>query len=106
MNVLSFNVNLSFRCPLYSDTESLHEQAVLKVAEAAKAEVGVNTKNLKIDPTADIKNYYSEMKKKAAPLPPGVVNVSLSVKFFYQFCMFIGIYSQMKLMCVNKLVKL
>lgn len=79
---------LSFRCPLYSDTETLHEQAVLQGAETAKAEIGVDPKELKIDPTADIKNHYSELKKKAPPLPPGVnvPHVSSLITFLSQFC--------------------
>lgn len=63
-----------FRCPLYSNTEELHEQAVLQGAKAAQAEIGIDTKQLKIDPTADIEGYYSKLKKGARPLTPMVFN--------------------------------
>lgn len=56
-----------FRCPLYSDTEALHEAAVLNGAETAKAEIGVDPKELKIDPTSDIKQHYSRLKKRIVP---------------------------------------
>lgn len=59
-----------FRCPLYSETEAMHEMKVLKAAELAKTEV---KNQLKIDPTSDIRNHYAILKKKASPLPPGVV---------------------------------
>lgn len=43
---------------------------MLKGVEAAKAEIGIDPKQLKIDPTLDIKNHYSKLKAKAVPAPP------------------------------------
>ncbi|KAF2904450.1 hypothetical protein ILUMI_01731, partial [Ignelater luminosus] len=59
-------------CPLYSDTNNLHEEAVLKGAEAAKKEIGVdkNPSKLKIDPTADVAQHYNEIKKKNPVMVP------------------------------------
>ncbi|KAF2886030.1 hypothetical protein ILUMI_20143, partial [Ignelater luminosus] len=53
-------------CPLFSDTNKLHQEAVLKGAEAAKKEIGVdkNPSKLKIDPTADVAQHYNKIKKK------------------------------------------
>ncbi|KAF2880357.1 hypothetical protein ILUMI_25820, partial [Ignelater luminosus] len=53
-------------CPLFSDTNKLHQEAVLKGAEAAKKEIGVdkNPSKLKIDPTADVARHYNKIKKK------------------------------------------
>lgn len=68
----------------------MHEQAVLKAAENAKAVIGVSSKKqLKVDPTKDLKEHYAELKKKAQPLPPGIVNyVNLEHLGFMFFVMF------------------
>lgn len=54
---------------MYSETEALHEAAVLSAAEIAKEEIGANVNKLKIDPSTDIKDYYAKLKKKPI-LPP------------------------------------
>lgn len=73
---LLLNCCFIFRCPLYSDTNNLHEQAVLQGAEAAKKEIGVdkNPSKLKIDPTADVTQHYNEIKKKNPVMVPPYEN--------------------------------
>lgn len=66
---------------MYSETEALHEEAVLTAAETAKVEVGARKKQLKIDPSSDIKDYYAVLKEKAKPLPPGVNTDVILVPF-------------------------
>lgn len=55
---------------MYSDVNALHKQNVLKGAEEAKAELGVDS--LKYDPTKDVNKHYKEMKKKSQQnrIPP------------------------------------
>ncbi|XP_049819723.1 uncharacterized protein LOC109604629 isoform X6 [Aethina tumida] len=48
-------------CPLYSDTNKLNEQNVLRGAENAKKELG--TTNLKTDPSADVRQHYEDRSK-------------------------------------------
>lgn len=50
-------------CPLYSDTLKMHETDILRTAEEAKRELGVN-QQLKHDPTADIKHHYNYQRSK------------------------------------------
>ncbi|KAK5647902.1 hypothetical protein RI129_002794 [Pyrocoelia pectoralis] len=58
-------------CPLYSDTNQLHKEAILRGAEEAKNEIGINnSKKLKIDPTADIQQHYKPNKRVAVPPAP------------------------------------
>ncbi|XP_017770779.1 PREDICTED: E3 ubiquitin-protein ligase RNF216-like [Nicrophorus vespilloides] len=58
-------------CPLYSDTNKLHEHAVRSVAKKAKAEVG---QSLKIDPTTNIHQYYKEYNQNnPQTIPPGML---------------------------------
>ncbi|CAH0547652.1 unnamed protein product [Brassicogethes aeneus] len=51
-------------CPLYSDTNAVNEQNVVKAAQEAKS--SVDASKLKIDPTVDVKAHY---KKRARELP-------------------------------------
>nr|CAI5840499.1 unnamed protein product [Callosobruchus analis] len=53
------------RCPLYSDMDAMHQQEVAKAAEQAKKEV--NPEKLKVDPSADIKEYYEDKRQKMKP---------------------------------------
>lgn len=74
----NFNIHI-FRCPLYSDTQKLHQEAVIKGAEQAKVEIGVadDPKKLKIDPTADLYQHYKCRKHDAhihQPRPPHLVS--------------------------------
>ncbi|KAK4872689.1 hypothetical protein RN001_014718 [Aquatica leii] len=50
-------------CPLYSDTNQLHREAVLKGAETAKNEIGVTDSQLKINPASDIQDHYKVLPK-------------------------------------------
>lgn len=56
------------RCPLYSDLNTLHMQAVLEGAKKAKEQVDAN--NLKIDPTADLHNHYKAPEQAVSTQPP------------------------------------
>ncbi|KAJ3660388.1 hypothetical protein Zmor_004838 [Zophobas morio] len=67
-------------CPLYSDTNVLNKENVLKGAQEAKAEIG--NVNLKYDPTVDINKHYQERTKMYPhnhllnrPPPPFLNNV-------------------------------
>uniref|UniRef100_A0A1Y1LPB4 RING-type domain-containing protein n=1 Tax=Photinus pyralis TaxID=7054 RepID=A0A1Y1LPB4_PHOPY len=58
-------------CPLYSDTNQLHKDAILKSAEEAKNDIGISVaKKLKIDPTADIQHHYKTNTKPVIPAAP------------------------------------
>ncbi|XP_025831279.1 uncharacterized protein LOC108735577 isoform X2 [Agrilus planipennis] len=58
-------------CPLYSDTDKLHVENILKSANEAKAELG--KENLKIDPTADLQKHYKiKNRRKSNNVPPHV----------------------------------
>ncbi|KAF2884008.1 hypothetical protein ILUMI_22126, partial [Ignelater luminosus] len=59
-------------CPLYSDTNQLHEQAVLKGAEIAKKEKGLDLdpSKLKIDPTLGVQEYYKDVAKRNPTVVP------------------------------------
>lgn len=64
-NYQHFNGNGGDRldlCPLYSDTNVLNQENVLKGAETAKAELGAV--KLKYDPTLDVKTHYKERARK------------------------------------------
>lgn len=68
-----YNNIVSYSCPLYSDTNQLHQEAVLKGAEIAKKEKGLDAEpsKLKIDPTIDIEQHYKEVaRKNSAKIPP------------------------------------
>ncbi|CAH0559360.1 unnamed protein product [Brassicogethes aeneus] len=51
-------------CPLYSDTNAVNEQNVVKAGQEAKS--SVDASKLKIDPTIDAKEYY---KNRSRELP-------------------------------------
>lgn len=52
-------------CPLYSDTNQLHRDNVIKGADKAKQEINA-TGELKIDPTADIQDHYKVPQRAEA----------------------------------------
>lgn len=56
------------RCPLYSDTDELHLNAIKRSAEDAKKELGINNNDdLKIDPIQDIEKHYPKKAKTQQP---------------------------------------
>lgn len=59
----------------------LHQEAVLRGAEEAKKEIGINNPNdLKIDPTVDVVDHFKEMAKKAKPPPnPRLIMMQVSL---------------------------
>lgn len=54
--------NQHHKCPLYSDTNAINEQNVLKAAEEAKKLFGAD--ELKVDPSANIRDHFEERRKK------------------------------------------
>ncbi|XP_022904293.2 E3 ubiquitin-protein ligase RNF216-like isoform X1 [Onthophagus taurus] len=65
-------------CPLYSDTNTLHENQVMQGAEMAKEELGIaKDDKLKVDPLEDVHQHYDQRRSLAPPPLPGIHDVEV-----------------------------